>query len=503
MLKTAANHLQLDLGVTIRADVIIDSRTVRGKDADMPDAENYEVLIIGSGEAGKYLAWTMGKAGHRTAMIERKLIGGSCPNIACLPSKNVIHSAKVASFAHRGTEFGLQIDSLQINMAGVQRRKRNMVQDLINVHLERYKSSGAELIMGTARFMAPRTVEVALNAGGKRLISGERVFLNLGTRAAIPDVPGLAASQPLTHVEALDLERLPDHLIVLGGGYVGLELAQAMRRFGARVTVIEKGAQLASREDADIGSALLDLFQTEGIDVLLRTRLLSVEGRSGQHIKVAIEGENGVGTLEGSDLLVATGRVPNTGGIGLEQCGIKLTPQGFVEVNERLETTAPNVWAMGDCAGSPFFTHVAFDDFRIIRDNLSGGHRTNRDRLVPFCIFTDPELARVGLNELEAKTKGIDYRVVRIPMSSVLRMRTLSELRGFIKLLVASETDQILGLTVFGADASEILAVVQTAMLGGLPYTTLRDAIFTHPTPSEGLTVLLANVPAKQARKAA
>ncbi len=469
----------------------------------MPNTENYEVLIIGSGEAGKYIAWTMGKAGHRTAVVERKLIGGSCPNIACLPSKNMIHSAKVASFAQRGKEFGLDFDALRIDMAGVQRRKKNMVQDLIEIHLDRYKSSGAELIMGTARFVAPRTVEVSLNDGGTRLISGERVFLNLGTRAAMPEVPGLAASQPLTHVEALDLERLPDHLIVLGGGYVGLELAQAMRRFGARVTVIEKEAQLASREDNDVGGALLELFQDEGIDFLLKTTVQSVEGHSGEHIKVRVDDKNGVRTLEGSDLLVATGRVPNTGGIGLEQAGIKLTPQGFVEVNERLETTSPDVWAMGDCAGSPFFTHVAFDDFRIVRDNLNGGHRTTRDRLVPFCVFTDPELARIGLNESEAKARGIDYRMARIPMSSVLRMRTLSELRGFIKLLIAADTDDILGLTVFGTEASEVLAVVQSAMLGGLPYTTLRDAIFTHPTPAEGLTVLLANVPAKQARKAA
>ena len=469
----------------------------------MPDAENYDVLIIGSGEAGKYLAWTMGTAGRRTAVIERKLIGGSCPNIACLPSKNVIHSAKVASFAHRGNEFGLKTDSLQIDMASVQRRKRNMVQDLINIHLDRYQSSGTELIMGTARFIAPRTVEVSLNDGGTRLISGERVFLNLGTRAAMPNVPGLTASQPMTHVEALDLDRLPDHLIVLGGGYVGLELAQAMRRFGARVTLIERGPQLASREDPDVGSALLELFQSEGIDVLLKTRVQSVEGHSGQHIKVSIGDGKGVRMLEGSDLLVAVGRTPNTDGIGLEQAGIKLTAHGFVEVNERLETTAPNVWAMGDCAGSPIFTHVAFDDFRIVRDNLSGGDRTTRDRIVPFCVFTDPELARIGLNESEAKAKGVDYRTAKIPMSWVLRMRTLSELRGFIKLLIAAETDQILGLTVFGVEASELLAVVQTAMLGSLPYTTLRDAMFTHPTAAEGLTVLLANVPAQQIRKAA
>lgn len=468
----------------------------------MPDTENYQVLIIGSGEAGKYLAWTMGKAGHRTAMIERKLIGGSCPNIACLPSKNVIHSAKVASFAQRGREFGLQIDSLRLDMVGVRRRKRNMVQGLINIHLDRYKSSGTELIMGTARFIAPRTVEVSLNDNGIRLISGDRVFLNLGTRAVVPNVPGLAASQPLTHVEALDLDRLPDHLIVLGGGYVGLELAQAMRRFGARVTLIEKNMQLASQEDPDVGRALLELFQSEGIDVLLNTTLRSVEGHSGQHVKVSVEDEKGARTIEASDILVAVGRKPNTDGIGLEQAGIKLTTQGFVEVNERLETTSPNVWAMGDCAGSPFFTHVAFDDFRIVRDNLNGGNRTTRDRLVPFCLFTDPELARIGLNESQANAKGIDYRKVEIPMSSVLRMRTLSELRGFIKLLIAAETDHILGLTVFGTEASEFLAVVQTAMLGALPYTTLKDAIFTHPTPAEGLTVLLANVPAKRARKA-
>jgi pyruvate/2-oxoglutarate dehydrogenase complex dihydrolipoamide dehydrogenase (E3) component len=469
----------------------------------MPDLENYEVLIIGSGEAGKYMAWTMAKAGHRTAVVERKLIGGSCPNVACLPSKNIIHSAKVASFARRGAEFGLSFGSFDINMSGVQRRKRNMVQDLIKIHLDRYKTSGAELIMGTARFVGPRTVEVSLADGGTRVIVGDRVFLNLGSRATIPDVPGLAASQPMTHVEALDLERLPDHLIVMGGGYVGLELAQAFRRFGATVTLLEKGEQLAGREDPDLGAALLELFQSEGIDVLLKTRGLSVKGRSGQHIRVQVEDENGSRVLQASDLLVAIGRTPNTDGLALEKAGIQVTPQGFIKVNERLETTADNVWAMGDCAGSPIFTHVAFDDFRIVRDNLSGGHRTTRNRLVPCCVFTDPEFARVGLNEREAKARGIEYRLVTISMAAVLRMRTLSELRGFIKMLIAADSDRILGFTAFGTEASEQMAAVQTAMLGDLPYTTLRDAIFTHPTTAEGLNVLLASVPAMRVLKAA
>jgi len=470
----------------------------------MPETVRYEALIIGSGEAGKYMAWTLAKAGHHTAVIERKLVGGSCPNIACLPSKNIIRSAKVASFAHRAQEFGLEIGSPTTNMASVQRRKRKMVADLIQVHLDRYKASGAELIMGAARFTAPRTVEVSLNAGGSKTIAGERVFLNVGTRATIPDVPGLAATQPMTHVEVLDLDRLPEHLIVMGGGFVALELAQAMRRFGSRVTVIEKNRQLVSKEDSDVGAALLDLFRDEGIEVLLDTEVSKVEGRSGQQVRVRVRDAKGERVIEGSDLLVATGRTANTRGLDLDQAGVELDERGYIKVNHRLETTAPNVWAMGDCAGSPHFTHVAFDDFRIVRDNLNGGNRTTEGRLIPFCLFTDPELARVGLNESEANSRGIAYRVANMPMAAILRTRTLSEPRGFVKMLIDAHSDRILGFTVFGVEASELLAAVQTAMLGDLPYTALRDAIFTHPTMSEGLTVLLASVvAAKETRQAA
>jgi pyruvate/2-oxoglutarate dehydrogenase complex dihydrolipoamide dehydrogenase (E3) component len=469
----------------------------------MDEIDRYEVLVIGSGEAGKYMAWTMAKAGHRTAVIERRLVGGSCPNIACLPSKNIIRSAKVASFAKRAEEFGLELGSFSVNMEGVQRRKRKMVEDLIQVHLDRYKASGAQLIMGSARFVAPRTVEVSLVGGGTRVIAGERVFLNLGTRATIPNIPELAASQPMTHVEALNLDRLPEHLVVVGGGYVGLELAQAMRRFGSRVTVIERDPQLVSREDSDVKAALLDLFRDEGIEVLLETQIHQVQGRSGQKIRVNCQNANGAKIIEATDVLVATGRTPNTQGIGLDQTGVELDGRGYIKVNDRLETTAPNVWAMGDCAGSPHFTHVAFDDFRIVRDNLNGGHRTTKDRLVPFCIFTDPELARVGLNESEAKSRGIEHRIAKMPMAVVLRTRTLSEPRGFMKMLIDAYSDRILGFTAFGVEASEPMSVVQTAMLGELPYTALRDAIFTHPTMAEGLAVLLANVPARDQRAAA
>jgi pyruvate/2-oxoglutarate dehydrogenase complex dihydrolipoamide dehydrogenase (E3) component len=463
----------------------------------MPETEHYEVVVIGSGEAGKHLTWHMAQAGHRTAVVERKYVGGSCPNIACLPSKNVIRSAKANWFARHGAEYGIQTGAISTDMRGVFNRKQKMVQAEVQFHLDRFKATGAELIKGEARFVAPKTVEVRLNEGGSRLIRGDQVFLDLGSRSVIPDVPGLAAAKPMTHVEALDLDRLPEHVIVIGGGYIGLELAQALRRFGSAVTVIERGSQVAAAEDADVAQALLESFANEGVEVLLGTRVREIQGLSGQKVRVAVESDHGQKTIEGTDLLAATGRTPNTRGIGLEAAGIELDARGYVKVNERLETTAAGVWAMGDCAGSPQFTHVAFDDFRVVRDNLNGGSRSTRDRLIPFCVFTDPELARVGMNESEAKRRGIGFRVAKLPMAAVLRAVTLGETRGFVKILIEAETDRILGLSALGAEASEMMAAVQTAMIGGLPYTMLRDAIFTHPTVAEGLVFLLASVPAK------
>jgi pyruvate/2-oxoglutarate dehydrogenase complex dihydrolipoamide dehydrogenase (E3) component len=469
----------------------------------MSETERYEVLVIGSGESGKWITWTMAQAGHRTAVVERKYIGGSCPNIACLPSKNVIRSAKANWFARHGAEYGAQTGPVSTDMKGVFARKRKMVEGEAQFHLARFKTTGADLIRGEARFVAPKTVEVRLNEGGQRTITGDKVFLDLGSHSVIPDIPGLSAAKPMTHVEALDLDRLPGHVIVLGGGYVGLELAQALRRFGSAVTVIELGKQIAAAEDPDVAQAVQENFASEGIEVLLDTQVRQVEGLSGEKIRVRIDGPNGKQTIEGTDLLVATGRTPNTRGIGVEAAGIELDARGYIKVNERLETTAPGVWAMGDCAGSPHFTHVAYDDFRVVRDNLNGGSRTTRDRLIPFCMFTDPELARVGLNETEAKKRGIAYRLAKLPMAAVLRAVTLGETRGFVKVLVDAQSDRILGFTALGVEASEMMAAVQTAMLGGLPYTVLRDAIFTHPTAAEGLVFLLAGVPAKAMQQAA
>ncbi|HUA37433.1 MAG TPA: FAD-dependent oxidoreductase [Candidatus Sulfopaludibacter sp.] len=463
--------------------------------------EEYDVLILGSGAAGKLLSWTFAKKGMRTAAVERKYVGGSCPNIACLPSKNIIHSAKVASYFFRSEEFGISKDNTRINMAAVRERKRKMVAGLVDLHLDLYKQSGAELIMGSGRFVGPKTIEVTSAEGTKRLLRGKHLVINTGTRATIDRTPGLAEANPLTHVEALELNQIPEHLLVLGGGYVGLELSQAMRRFGSRVTVIERNARLAHREDEDISKALHELFNDEGIEVLSNTRISRLEGRSGGTVKLYANHNGSDVVLEGTHLLVATGRTPNTDGIGLDLAGVETTERGYVKVNERLETTAPGVWAAGDCAGSPHFTHISENDFQIVRDNILGGQRVTIGRQVPFCMFTDPEFARIGLSETEAKARGIGYRLAKIPMVAVLRARTLSETRGFMKALIDNNSDCILGFTAFGVGAGDTMATVQVAMLAGLPYTALRDAIFTHPTLPEGLIPLFTNVPPVSARK--
>lgn len=457
--------------------------------------EEYDVLVLGSGEGGKYIAWNLAKQGQKVAVIERKYIGGSCPNIACLPSKNIIHSAKVASLFFRSHEFGITKDNCRIDMQAVRERKRRMVDGLVDMHLGIFKNSGAELIIGEGKFIGPKIIEVTDAQGNVRTLSAKKIVISTGSKAAIDNIPGMQEAKPMTHVEALELDVIPEHLLIIGGGYIGLELAQAMRRFGSNVTIIERNDRLAHREDKDVSEELEKLFRDEGIDFITNARVESVEGVSGDHVKLHLSfKDQPERTVEGSHLLIASGRIPNTSGIGLELTGVKLRSDGHIEVNERLETTSPNIWAVGDCCGSPHFTHIAFDDFRIVFENLNGGKRSTKDRQVPYCMFTDPELARVGLSETEAKAKGIPYRLAKIPMSKVLRTRTLSETRGFMKALVDVKTDQILGFTVIGVGAGEIMASVQIAMLGKLPYTTLRDAIFTHPTLIEGLIPLFSEI---------
>jgi pyruvate/2-oxoglutarate dehydrogenase complex dihydrolipoamide dehydrogenase (E3) component len=465
----------------------------------MSQPEQFDILILGSGKGGKLLSWHMAQSGRRTAVVERRWIGGSCPNVACMPSKNEIWSAKVAHLVRHGAQFGVVTGPTTIDMARVRQRKRDMVDREIDFHLKKYMATGVELIMGEGRFVAPKTLEVQLNDGGTRVLAGSEVFLDVGTHAAIPSISGLETAQSLTHIEALELDYIPAHLLVLGGGYVGLEMAQAYRRFGSRVTVIEAGPQLMGREDPDIADEMQRILGEEGIQFLIAAETFKVSGQSGEKVFVTARTSSGEKEIAGSDILVAAGRVPNTAGIGLEEAGIDLDDRGYIRVNERLETTAPDVWAMGDCAGSPQFTHIAGDDFRIIRDNLAGGKRSTRNRLVPYCVFTEPPFARVGLSQRDAQQKGITVRVARLGMNAVLRTETTDETQGFMKALVAKDDDRILGFTMIGAEAGEVMAVVQTAMLAGLPYQTLRDAIFTHPTMAEGLGPLFENLPARTA----
>ncbi len=460
----------------------------------MSTPEQYDAIVIGSGEAGKWMAWTLGAQGQRVIALEDKRIGGACPNVACLPSKNLVHSAKVASFFQRGPEFGIVPGDWHVDMAGVNARRQRLVDHNVQVHLANFAKSHSEIVMGFGRFVAERTIEVALNAGGTRTLRSDRIFLATGSRATIEPIPGLTESKPLTHIEALELTVLPEHLIIVGGGFVGLEFAQAMRRFGARVTVVERNPSLAHQEDPDVVEGLQQLFHDDGIEVIADAEISRVEGLSGTSVSLYLQLPSGKTVLQGSHLLVATGRTPNTQNMGLEVVGIKTTPAGHIQVNDRLETTAPGVWAMGDCAGSPHFTHISYDDFRTVRDNLGGANRTTAGRQVPFCAFIDPELAHVGLRESEAKRQGIPYRLTKVSMQSNLRASTISETRGFIKALVSSD-DRILGFTAFGADVGELLPVVQLAMSANLPYTAIRSLIVTHPTISEGLVTLFSAVP--------
>ncbi|MBB6300758.1 dihydrolipoyl dehydrogenase family protein [Rhizobium leucaenae] len=466
----------------------------------MYNPEHFDTLILGSGQGGKLLAWHLARSGQKVAVVERRWVGGSCPAVACLPSKNEIWSARVAHVVQNAAQFGTIAGPVKIDMARVRQRKQEMIDREIAFHLNAYKTSGAELIMGSGRFVAPKTIEVALNDGGTRLLTGNEVVVNVGSHAAIPNIPGIEAARALTHIEALELDYIPAHLLVLGGGYIGVEMAQAYRRFGSRVTIIEPGPQLMGREDADVAKEMLRILTNEGIDVLLGVEPANVRGLSGDEVSVTLRTAVGEQRIDGSDLLVAVGRIPNTADIGLEQAGIELNGRGFIRVTERLETTAPGVWAIGECAGSPQFTHVSVDDFRIVRDNMAGGNRRTDDRLVPYVVFTDPPLARVGLSEGEAQRQGIAVRVATLPMSNVLRTEATEETEGFMKVLVSAEDDRILGFTMIGSEAGEAMAAVQTAMLGGLPYARLRDAVIVHLTIAEGLGPLLGNIAPRSRR---
>jgi pyruvate/2-oxoglutarate dehydrogenase complex dihydrolipoamide dehydrogenase (E3) component len=461
--------------------------------------ESYDLISIGSGEAGKIIAWTIASQGKRCAVVEERWLGGSCPNVACLPSKNIIHSANVVHDA-RSSIFGLQANSAAVDMAVVRDRKHKMINGLLDMHRSKFKGSGAELIMGHGVFVGNKTIEVSPTGGGeRRRLEAKVVIIGTGSRARIDDkIPGLKEANPLTHIEVLEIDHVPKHLIILGGGYVGLEFAQGLQRLGSKVTIIERNNRILKQEDEDVSSLLKNVLISEGVDILTGFSVNSVTGKSGEHVKLELTGAGIATTLEGSHILVATGRIPNTDGIGLELTGVELTPSGHVKVDEHLRTTCADVYAVGDCAGSPLFTHIGFDDFRIVVDVLKGSQspRSTANRQVPSTLFTTPEVAHVGLREEEAKKQNITYRLAKVPMMAFLRSRTLDQTTGFAKALI-SEDNLILGFTACGPSAGELLPVVQLAMVQKLPYTAISGLIITHPTMSEGLISLFSSVPSK------
>jgi len=457
--------------------------------------ESFDAIVLGSGEAGKYIAWNLASSGKKTALIERQYIGGSCPNIACLPTKNFVHSAKVIHTATQMKSYGMHTVDSAIDIVTIRGRKRAMVEALVAMHQERFVKSGVELILGKGKFVGSKLIEVELAKGGTRLFTAETIVLSTGSRSFIEGIPGLMEAAPLTHVEALELDEVPGHLIILGGGYIGLEFAQVMRRFGSQVTLIERNERFLHKEDNDVSELLLKVFTAEGIEIVTGAELKKVSGLSGRGVTLYLQQDGEPMTLRGTHLMVATGRTPNTSDISLDMTGVELTSEGFVRVNEHLETTMSGIFAAGDCAGSPQFTHIAFDDFRILRDGLAGISRSTIGRLVPSCLFVDPELAHIGLSETEAKQKKISYRLVKLAMKSVLRSRTTGETEGFLKALISASDDTIIGFTACGASSGEMMAPVQLAMSAKLPYTLLRDSTFAHPTFAEGLVYLFSQTP--------
>ena len=453
--------------------------------------EQYDAIVIGSGQGGKPLSIALAKAGWKTAIIERGYIGGTCINTGCTPTKTMVASARLAYLSRRSADYGVHVGPVTVNLAEVRQRKQQIVESFRNGSLSSLEeTAGLELLKGEASFTGSNSIEVRLNEGGARLLTATKIFINTGGRPSQPPIPGLNTVPFLDSTSIMELDVLPEHLMVLGGGYIGLEFGQMFRRFGSRVTVIQRANHLLNREDPDVADAVARIVEEDGVTVLLNTDALRVEQAAG-HISLIVRTSAGEKTLTGSHLLVALGRTPNTEQLNLAAAGVKVDSHGFIEVNERLETSTPGVYALGDVKGVPTFTHISYDDFRIIRTNLlEGGSATTSKRLVPYTVFIDPQLGRVGLSEADARAQGRNIRVATLPMTHVARAIEVGETRGFIKAVVDADTHQILGCAVLGIEGGELMSMLEIAIMGQLPYTVLKDAIFAHPTLAESLNNL-------------
>jgi pyruvate/2-oxoglutarate dehydrogenase complex dihydrolipoamide dehydrogenase (E3) component len=464
--------------------------------ATSSEPEVYDAIVIGAGQAGGPLSTALARAGRHTAIIESTHVGGTCINEGCTPTKTMIASGRVAYLVRRGADYGVHTGPISVDQTTVRRRKRDIVESFRGGSERRIAATeGLDLIMGWGRFTGPKTLAVDLNDGGTRALRADWIFINTGAHPSRPTVPGLDRLPTLDSTSIMELDTVPEHLIVLGGGYVGLEFGQLFRRLGSRVTVVQRGKQLLGREDDDVADEVAKILREDGIDVLLETEARHAEQVGDGAIRVTVATPAGERVLEGSHVLFAAGRTPNTAALDLDKTGVRTDKHGFIEVDARLETTVPGIYALGDVKGGPAFTHISYDDFRIIRTNLlEGGHATITGRMVPYTVFIDPQLGRVGLTETEARAAGRHIRVAKMPMSYVARALEVDETRGFMKAIVDADTEQILGCAVLGLEGGEIMAQLQIAMMGNLPYTVLRDATFAHPTLAESLNNLFTGM---------
>jgi pyruvate/2-oxoglutarate dehydrogenase complex dihydrolipoamide dehydrogenase (E3) component len=462
----------------------------------MNPSDQFQAIVIGSGQGGNPLCMSLARAGIRTALIERKHVGGTCVNEGCTPTKTMVASARVAYLAKRGADYGVHTGDIRIDMERIRKRKRDIVDAFRTRNEEGIKHTpNLELIFGEASFTGAKSVRVRLRDGGERVLTGERIFINAGARPAVPAIDGLKDVAFLDSTSIMELDAVPEHLIVLGGGYIGLEFGQMFRRFGSHVTIVQSGGQLLSGEDADVASAVAAILKQDGIEVLLSARATRVtKERAKIRVSVNMEMSSESRDLDGSHLLVATGRTPNTDTLNVSAAGVKIDKRGFIEVNSKLETNVPGIFALGDIKGGPAFTHISYDDFRILRTNLiEKGSASTDGRMVPYTLYIDPQLGRIGLTESEARAQNKKVRVARMPMTSVARALEMDETRGFMKALVDPITDQILGAAILGLEGGEIMSILEVAMMGKVPCDVLHNATFAHPTLAESLNNLFLN----------
>ncbi len=462
----------------------------------MPTTEDYQAIVIGSGQGGTPLARALAHAGWKTALIEREHVGGTCVNEGCSPTKTMVASARVAYLARRAADYGVHTGTVTVDMLRVRQRKRDIVTSFRDGDLKRIEAAAPalDLLMGEAHFVDTHSVEVRLNDGGMRLLNGKQIFINTGAHPARPSIPGLDSVPTLDSTSIMELDAVPERLIVVGGGYVGLEFAQMFRRFGSQVTLVQRGPQLLGREDEDVAQAVAEILREDGVEVLLNSTAQAVDLNSDGHIQMAVRSPEGQQSISGTHLLLAVGRAPNTDRLDLSAAGVEIGDHGLVRVNERLETNVPGIYALGDVKGGPAFTHISYDDFRIIRTNLlEGGRATTTGRMVPYTVYIDPQLGRVGLTEREAREGGHRIRVAKMSMSRVARALETDESRGVMKVIVEADTQLILGAAVLGLEGGELMSMLEIAMLGRVPYPVLREATLAHPTLAESLNNVFNN----------